>query len=87
LRVERESLCGDANRERLSQALAQHLACEVRIEIDKGVATNTPAQRDQVARELRQQEAERLIERDALVRQLLQSHPGARIVAGSVRPL
>jgi DNA polymerase III subunit gamma/tau len=87
LRVERESLCGDSNRDRLTQAMAQHLGCEVSIEIEKGVAFNTPAQREQVARELRQQEAEQLIERDALVRQLLSQHPGARIVPGSVRPL
>jgi DNA polymerase-3 subunit gamma/tau len=87
LRVERESLCSEANRERLAQALSQLLSREVELELERGVGFNTPAQRDQVARELRQQQAEQLIEGDQLVRALMAQHPGARIVPGSVRPL
>jgi DNA polymerase-3 subunit gamma/tau len=87
LRVERESLCTDANRERLTQAIAQHLGHEVRIELERHQAINTPAQRDQVARELRQHQAENIIENDTLVKSLLAQYPGARIVPGSIRPV
>lgn len=87
LKVERESLCSDGNRERLALALAQTLSCEAVIELERGRAHNTPAQRDQVARERKQQEAQLLIEGDALVRSLLAQYRGARIVPGSVRPL
>ncbi len=87
LRVERESLCGDANRERLAAALSQALSVQAVIELEKGAASNTPAQRDQVARELRQHKAEHLIESDPLVCSLLAQYPGARIVPGSIRPL
>jgi DNA polymerase-3 subunit gamma/tau len=85
--VERESLRTDANRERLTQALAQLLEREVRIDLDRGAAFNTPAQREQVARERRQQQAERLIATDPLVSSLLQQYPGAKIVPGTIRPV
>ncbi len=87
LRVDRESLCSETNRERLAQALAQVVSGQVMLELEKGPARNTPAQRDQVARERRQHQAEHLIESDPLVRSLLAQHPGARIVPGSIRPL
>jgi DNA polymerase-3 subunit gamma/tau len=87
LLVDRESLRSDANRDRLAQAMSQHLGHDVVLTLDKGAAFNTPAQRDQVARELRQQQAEQLIEGDALVQNLLAQYPGARIVPGSIRPL
>jgi len=87
LLVDRESLRTDANRDRLAQAMSQHLGHTVSLVVDRGAAFNTPAQRDQVARELRQQQAEQLIEGDALVQSLLAQYPGARIVPGSVRPL
>lgn len=87
LQVPRASLCGDMHKERLTQALAQLLAQEVQLEVTQGSAVNTPAQRDQAAREARQHAAEALIEGDALVRGLLAQYPGARIVPGSVAPL
>jgi DNA polymerase-3 subunit gamma/tau len=87
LRVERESLCSDSNRERLAAAMGQQLTKQVVLELEKGKAHNTPAQRDQVARERRQHQAEHLIETDPLVRGLLSQYPGARIVPGSIRPL
>lgn len=87
LRVERESLCSETNRERLAQALSQAVSGVVMLELEKGPAHNTPAQREQVARERRQHQAEHLIESDPLVRSLLAQHPGARIVPGSIRPL
>ncbi|WP_363302770.1 DNA polymerase III subunit gamma/tau [Aquabacterium sp.] len=87
LRVDRESLCSETNRERLAQALSQVVSGQVMLELEKGSAHNTPAQRDQVARERRQHQAEHLIESDPLVRSLLAQYPGARIVPGSIRPL
>jgi DNA polymerase-3 subunit gamma/tau len=86
LRVERESLRGDMHRERLSQALSQLLAHDAVIELEGGPAVNTPAQRDQAARERRQRAAEDLIQSDPLVKSVLTHYPGARIVAGSIRP-
>lgn len=87
LRVERESLRGDMHRERLTQALSQLLGHDAVIELEGGATTNTPAQRDQAARERRQRAAEDLIQGDALVQSALAQYPGARIVAGSIRPL
>ncbi len=87
LKVPRASLCGDMHKDRLTQALAQLLGREVVLVLEQGAAMNTPAQRDQAAREARQHAAEALIEGDALVRGLLSQHPGARIVPGSVQPL
>ncbi len=87
LRVARESLCTDPNRDKLTQAMAQCLAREVVLILESGAALNTPAQREQLARELRQQQAEAMIENDPLVRSLMAQHPGARIVPGSIRPL
>jgi DNA polymerase-3 subunit gamma/tau len=87
LRVERECLRGDMQRERLAQALSQLLEHTAVIELEGGAAVNTPAQRDQAARERRQRAAEDLIQRDPLVVSALAQYPGARIVAGSIRPV
>ncbi|MBC7701650.1 DNA polymerase III subunit gamma/tau [Aquabacterium sp.] len=87
LRVERESLRGEMHRERLAQALSQLLEHTAVIELEGGAAVNTPAQRDQATRERRQRAAEDLIQRDPLVISVLAQYPGARIVAGSIRPL
>jgi DNA polymerase-3 subunit gamma/tau len=87
LRVERESLRSDNLRDRLAQALSELLGHEAKLELERGAAFNTPAQRDQVARELRQQRAEQLISGDPLVQQLMKQYPGARLVPGSIHPL
>ena len=87
LHVPRASLCGDMHKDRLTQALAQVLGCDVQLHVEQGAAVNTPAQRDLAAREARQHAAEALIEGDALVRALLAQYPGARIVPGSVAPI
>lgn len=87
LRVERESLITAALQDRLTQALTQHLQRSVSLTVERGAAFNTPAQRDQAAREQRQRDAEALIQNDPLVQSLLQQHPGARIVPASIRPI
>ncbi len=87
LQVERESLCTDSNRERLQNALASLVQGSAQLTLTRGKAVNTPAQREQAIREARQQAAQRLIEGDGLVQELLGQFPGAQIVAGSVRPM
>jgi DNA polymerase-3 subunit gamma/tau len=87
LRVERESLRGEAQRDRLAAALQKALGGDVRIELEAGVARDTPALRDQAARAGRQAAAEALIKQDPLVNSLLEQYPGARVVAGSISPL
>ncbi len=87
LRVERESLRSDNLRDRLAQALTELQGSEVRLVLEAGAALNSPAQRDLVARELRQQQAEQLISSDPLVQQLMKQYPGARLVPGSIHPL
>jgi DNA polymerase-3 subunit gamma/tau len=87
LRVERESLCTDSNRERLQAALATLADGVAELQVERGKPTHTPALKEQAIREARQQAAQRLIEGDALVGELLSQFPGAQIVAGSIRPL
>jgi DNA polymerase-3 subunit gamma/tau len=87
LRVERESLCTDSNRERLQAALGTLVDGAAELQIERGKPTHTPALKEQAIREARQQAAQRLIEGDALVGELLSQFPGAQIVAGSIRPL
>lgn len=87
LRVERESLRTDMQRERLSNAMCQLLGHPVQLELVGGQATNTPAMREQAAREARQIQAEQIISNDPLVVSLLEQFPGSRIVAGSIRPM
>ena len=87
LRVSHESLRGQALRSKLAEALAGIEGGPVRIETDPGEPQDTPSQRDATWRAHRQQEAEREIREDPLVRELLAQFSTARIVAGSIRPL
>jgi DNA polymerase-3 subunit gamma/tau len=87
LRVERETLRSDTQRERLTAALRKVLGDEASIELEAGIAKDTPALREQAARAGRQAAAETLIQQDPLVNALLSQYPGARIVGGSIAPL
>lgn len=87
LRVERESLRGQAHRDRLQAALSQALGRPVRLEVEAGPAQDSPARRDAAERERRQAAAERLIREDDVVVGLLQQFKTARIVPGSIRPV
>lgn len=87
LRVERETLRSEAQRERLMAAVRKVLGDDASIELEAGVAKDTPALREQAARAGRQAAAETLIQQDPLVNALLNQYPGARIVAGSIAPL
>jgi DNA polymerase-3 subunit gamma/tau len=86
LRVERESLRAPAQRDRLEAALAAHLGGPVRLDVEAGVAADTPAQREATLRAARQAAAEQAIAGDPLVRSLMQQYKTARIVPGSVKP-
>jgi len=87
LRVERENLRAPALRERLQAALAEAAGRPVRIEVEAGIAADSPAERDAVEQRRRQAEAEQVIQDDPLVKALLAQYKTARIVPGSVKPV
>jgi len=86
LRVERETLRADVQRNKLQAALATQLGRPVRIEVEPGVPTDSPALRAAAERARRQAEAEQIIHNDPLVQALMQQFKTARIVPGSVKP-
>jgi DNA polymerase-3 subunit gamma/tau len=87
LRVERESLRAPALADKLRHALAEALGiAPLRLEIEAGAVTDTPARRDAAERERRQREAEELVRNDPLVQEMLAQFPTARIVPGSIKP-
>ena len=86
LRVERETLRASAQHEKLQAALAQCIGKPLRLEIEAGVAEDSPAIRINAERERRQREAEQIIHDDPLVQALMAQYKTARIVPGSVKP-
>lgn len=86
LRVEREMLRAPAHAEKLQAALAETLGRAVRVEVEAGVAEDSPAKRDAAERARRQAEAEQIIHNDPLVQALMAQYKTARIVPGSVKP-
>lgn len=86
LRVERESLRAIALRDKLQAALAEALGTPVALELEAGVAADSPARRDAAERERRQREAEQTIHNDPVVRELMSQFSTARIVPGSIKP-
>jgi len=86
LRVERETLRAPAQRDKLQAALSELLKQPVQLELEAGVASDTPAQRAGAERARRQNEAEQIIHNDPLVQALMQQFKTARIVPGSVKP-
>ncbi|MEY4428200.1 MAG: hypothetical protein RLZZ182_889 [Pseudomonadota bacterium] len=87
LRVERENLRTDSQRDRLVAALGKLLGGEVTVWLEAGVGRDTPALRDQADRASRQAAAEVLIRQDPLVDGLLRQFTGARITPGSITPI
>ena len=85
-RVERESLRAPALKDKLQAALAEHLGVDLRVELESGVALDSPALRDAAQLRQRQQMADEIIHSDPLVQQLLQQFKTARIVPGSIKP-
>lgn len=86
LRVERESLRQPALQDKLQAALAETLGAAVTLELEAGVAQDSPALRDQAQAQERQRRAEQIILEDPLVQQLLSQFKTARIVPGSIKP-
>lgn len=86
LRVERESLRADALQDKLAAALGTVVGQAVLLEVEPGVAGDSPARRESVERARRQHEAERLIHDDPLVQDMMRQFATARIVPGSVKP-
>jgi DNA polymerase-3 subunit gamma/tau len=85
--VERESLRAAATVDKLRGALADAIGiAPLRLEVEAGRVTDSPARRDAAERERRQREAEETIRNDPLVRELLAQFPTARIVPGSIKP-
>ena len=86
LRAERESLRASAPCEKLQAALGVALQRAVRLEVEAGVADDSPARRDAAERARRQAQAEQIIHDDPLVQALMAQYKTARIVPGSVKP-
>ena len=87
LRVERDALRAPAQRDKLQAALATMLGRPIRLDIEAGVATDTPGLREAALRAQRQAQAERIIENDPFVQSIKQQFKSARIVPGSVKPM
>jgi DNA polymerase-3 subunit gamma/tau len=87
LRVESDSLRQPALRDKLQAALAAHLQCEVRVEVEPGTAEDSPALREQAAAQARQRAAEQIVLDDPVAQALLAQFKTARIVPGSIKPV
>lgn len=87
LRVERDTLRNPALASKLAAAMGAALDQPVVVETVAGVATDSLALREAVARYAAQRAAEQAIRGDATVQDLLARFHTARIVAGSIRPI
>jgi DNA polymerase-3 subunit gamma/tau len=86
LKVERESLRQPALKDKLQAAVSALLERAVVIELEAGVAQDSPALRDQAETQARQRQTEQFVFQDPLVQQLLAQFKTARIVPGSIKP-
>ncbi|MFX1678066.1 DNA polymerase III subunit gamma/tau [Mitsuaria sp. CC2] len=86
-RVERESLRQPGLLEKLQSALAAFAGNPVRVDVEVGRASDSPALRDTQATRARQRQAESIILEDPEVRQLLAQFKTARILPGSIKPI
>ena len=84
LRVDRESLNQGTSRDRLQAALkaAGH---DVRLSVEVGGITDSPARRNNAAAAARQKAAEDIILNDPFVKDLMRDF-GAKIAPGSIKP-
>ena len=85
LRVEHESLSRPVPREKLQLALQTALADPaLKLTVETGAVTDTPARRNNAASAERQRAAEMLIQNDPFVQDMIRDW-GARIVPGSIK--
>jgi len=87
LAVERETLRQAVLADRLATAMAAVVDGGARLELVAGTPEDSPARRDAAERARRQAEAEATIQGDPVVRELLATYKGARIVPGSIKPI
>ncbi len=87
LRAERESLRNPSLAAKLAAALGDALGQPAQVEVVAGVAQDSIARRDNLARETAQRAAEQLIQDDPDVRALMAQFSTARIVPGSIKPI
>jgi DNA polymerase-3 subunit gamma/tau len=87
LRVERETLHNPSLAAKLSAALAKALDEPVHLDVLPGLAQDSLARRDALAREQAQHDAEQVIQHDPVVQALLAQFSTARIVPGSIKPV
>ncbi|NTV85659.1 MAG: DNA polymerase III subunit gamma/tau, partial [Burkholderiaceae bacterium] len=85
LRVERESLNQPTARERLQNALLE-AGHPVRLTVEVGRVTDSPARRNAQAAAEKQRAAEAVIQADPFVQAMMRDF-GAKIVPGSIKPL
>jgi DNA polymerase-3 subunit gamma/tau len=86
LRVDRDALRTPTQSEKLQAALAGVLGRAVRVEVEAGVAQDSPARREAELLARKQNAAEQIIHNDPLVQALMAQYKTARIVPGSVKP-
>ena len=87
LRAERESLRNPSLVAKLSAVLTESVGEPAQVEVLPGVAQDSIARRDALARETAQRAAEQLIHDDPEVRALMAQFRTARIVPGSIKPM
>jgi len=80
------SMMGSAAEKRLLEALQRFAGNNLKLKLQTGQASDTPAERAQVAAENRQQQAEHDVLNDPFVRGL-QDTFDAEVVAGSIRAI
>ncbi len=85
LRVENESLTHASTRERLQTALAE-AGHPVRVLTEVGAVSDSPSRRNAIVAHSRQNAAQELLLADPFVQEMMREF-GAKIVAGSVKPL
>jgi DNA polymerase-3 subunit gamma/tau len=86
LQVERDTLRNPALVDKLQAWLVEHVDGAIRLEVQPGIAADTPALREVAAAARRQREAEAVIQADPLVLALRAQFSSARLVPGSIRP-
>ena len=85
LRVENESLGQSGARERLETALAD-AGHAVRLHVERGAVSDSPSRRNSIQAAARLKAAEALLHADPFVQEMIRDF-GAKIVAGSIKPL
>jgi DNA polymerase-3 subunit gamma/tau len=83
LRIERESLNQGSNRDKLQLAL-ESVGHNVRLSVEIGPASDTPAKRMTAAAAEKQRMAQDIINQDAYVQQMMRDF-GAKVVPGSIK--